>query len=57
MSTQFSRGVDCLITDEPGLARAVLDERAEMTTVERLLVELAAWFGVRSDIVPTEADA
>ncbi len=44
MSTMMSRGVDNLITDRPALARSVLDQRAEMNSVERLLVELARLF-------------
>ena len=50
MSVLVSRGVDNLITDVPAVARAVLDERIEMTAVERLLVEVGAWLG----LVPVE---
>ena len=57
MSTQFSRGIDSLITDEPALAREVLAQRAEMSSVERLLVEIAALFGMSADRELTEADA
>jgi glycerophosphoryl diester phosphodiesterase len=57
MSTQFSRGIDNLITDEPALAREVLAHRAEMSSVERLLVELAALFGMPGGGRQTEADA
>jgi len=57
MSNQFSRGVDSLITDEPALARQVLAQRAELSSVERLLVELAALFGLSADLNLTEADA
>jgi glycerophosphoryl diester phosphodiesterase len=52
-------GVDNIITDEPALARSVLEERAEMNQVERLILLIAGRFG----IVPpregpsTEADA
>ncbi|REK19434.1 MAG: glycerophosphodiester phosphodiesterase [Planctomycetota bacterium] len=45
MSQMISRGADNLITDEPALARRVLAERAEMSPVERLLLELAIVFG------------
>ena len=38
-------GVDGVITDEPLLARKVLDERAEMSTAERLLVSAALFLG------------
>lgn len=47
MSVMMSQGVDNIITDKPALARHVLEERAEMNPVERLLVELAVLFGVR----------
>ena len=57
MSAQLSRGIDSLITDEPALAREVLAKRAEMSSVERLLVELAALFGVSGGGELTEADA
>ena len=40
MSTMIGRGVDNLITDKPALARSVLEQREEMTSVERLLVDL-----------------
>ncbi|MGI9515987.1 MAG: hypothetical protein ACR2NP_02980, partial [Pirellulaceae bacterium] len=46
MSSMISKGVDALITDEPALARQVLQQRAQMTVPERLLVELAQIFGV-----------
>lgn len=46
MSVLMSRGVDNIITDVPAVARAVLAERATMTAVERLLVEVGAWFGI-----------
>ena len=39
------RGADNLITDHPDLARRVLAERSEMSSVERILVELAFVFG------------
>ena len=38
--TMIGRGVDNLITDKPALARSVLEQREEMTSVERLLVDL-----------------
>ncbi|QDU40107.1 Glycerophosphoryl diester phosphodiesterase [Maioricimonas rarisocia] len=46
MSTLISRGVDNIITDEPALAREVLEERAELSPVERALLELTILFGV-----------
>jgi glycerophosphoryl diester phosphodiesterase len=41
MSRYMSMGVDGIITDEPGLARTVLAERAELSSVERLLLHTA----------------
>jgi glycerophosphoryl diester phosphodiesterase len=46
MSRMMSRGVDGVITDHPALARLVLEERAEMSSVERLLVAAAFWIGL-----------
>lgn len=45
MSTMMSRGVDGIITDEPGLARSVLEQRASLSSGERLLIELATLLG------------
>lgn len=41
MSSLISRGVDGLITNRPGVARRVLEERAQMPTLVRLLIDLA----------------
>jgi glycerophosphoryl diester phosphodiesterase len=41
MSRYISLGVDGIITDEPELARTVLAERAELSSVERLLLHTA----------------
>ncbi len=41
MSRYISLGVDGIITDEPELARTVLAERAELSSVERLLLHAA----------------
>ncbi|PID36345.1 MAG: glycerophosphodiester phosphodiesterase [Rhodobacterales bacterium] len=46
MAQMLSRGVDGLITDEPGLARDVMAELANLTTGQRLMLELAALFGM-----------
>ena len=51
MSTMISRGVDGLITDHPALARKVLSQRARMSPLERLLIELAGIFGVPARVV------
>jgi glycerophosphoryl diester phosphodiesterase len=45
MSTMISRGVNSLITDKPALAREVLQQRATLSSMERLLLELAILFG------------
>jgi glycerophosphoryl diester phosphodiesterase len=45
MSTMISRGVKCIITDKPALAREVLRQRADMAPLERLLLELAILCG------------
>ena len=44
-----SMGVDGLITDDPALARRVLEARAELGPAERLLLWLAAEFGLEVD--------
>ena len=46
MSTMIGRGVDALLTDKPALARTVLQQRAQMSTPERLVLELATMLGV-----------
>jgi glycerophosphoryl diester phosphodiesterase len=45
MSRMMSIGVDGIITDEPEMARKVMEERAELTPVERLIVHAAVVFG------------
>ena len=45
MSAMMSRGVDGLLTDKPALARTVLEQRAEMSAPERLLLEVARMLG------------
>ena len=57
MSRMISRGVDSLITDQPALGRAVIQERAEMNVVERLLLELSLWLGAESSQPGPETDA
>lgn len=47
MSNMMSRGVDGIITDEPALARTVLEIRAELSTPERFLLLLADVVGVQ----------
>ena len=50
MSQMISRGVDNIITDKPALARSVLQQRAEMSVPERLLLELGWVFGIEPEI-------
>jgi glycerophosphoryl diester phosphodiesterase len=45
MSTMLGRGVDGLITDHPALAREVLEERADASIGEKLLIDLAGVLG------------
>jgi glycerophosphoryl diester phosphodiesterase len=53
LSHMMSLGVDGVITDEPTLARSVLETRAQMSSVERLLITLVFWLGA----VPRDAAA
>jgi len=45
ISLMMSLGVDGIITDEPGIAREVVTDRLEMSSIERLLIHTAALFG------------
>ncbi len=45
MSRMMSLGVNGIITDEPEMARNVLAERSDLSSVERLLVHTAVLFG------------
>jgi glycerophosphoryl diester phosphodiesterase len=45
MFRMFSLGINGIITDEPAMAREVLEERADLGTAERLLVHTAVLFG------------
>jgi glycerophosphoryl diester phosphodiesterase len=56
MSRMLTRGVDGVITDHPALARQVLADRADMTTVERLLVAAAFWIGLEPKEPPPDKD-
>jgi glycerophosphoryl diester phosphodiesterase len=49
ISTMAGRGVDSIITDKPALARRVLDNRKTLSSIERLLIELAEVFGVERE--------
>ena len=59
MSAMMSRNVDGIITDDPGLAREVLEIRSQMDPVQRLLVGIGTEIGVFSMPEPEadEADA
>lgn len=56
MSSLISRGVDVLITDDPGLARRVLAERAELSLVERSLLDLTVRLGLNPSTDNTTQD-
>ena len=45
LSRMMSAGVDGVITDEPEMARQVMEQRGQMSPVERLLVHTALLFG------------
>jgi glycerophosphoryl diester phosphodiesterase len=45
LSKWMSAGVDGVITDEPALARSILQQRAGLSSVERLLLSAALLFG------------
>jgi glycerophosphoryl diester phosphodiesterase len=50
MSSMIGRGVDGLITDKPALARSVLEQRAQMSPAERLMLEVAGLLGTEPEI-------
>jgi glycerophosphoryl diester phosphodiesterase len=56
MSRMMSRGVDGIITDHPALARAVLEQRAELSAAERLMLTAAFWIGLEPKEPPPERD-
>ncbi|MCA9269125.1 MAG: glycerophosphodiester phosphodiesterase, partial [Planctomycetales bacterium] len=43
MNRMIDRGADNLITDEPALARRLLDERSRLSNSQRLLLKLRTW--------------
>lgn len=45
LSKWMSAGIDGVITDEPALARSILQQRADLSSVERLLLSAALLFG------------
>ena len=46
MSGMLSLGVDGLITDEPALARQVLEERKTLSRLERVILGMAGRIGL-----------
>lgn len=48
MSAMLSRGVDGIITDDPELARSVLEFRTELNPLQRFLVAIGAEVGMLS---------
>jgi glycerophosphoryl diester phosphodiesterase len=48
MSQMASLGVSGLITDEPALAREVLEQRAALSAAERLVLALGSRLGLRA---------
>lgn len=46
ISRMLSRGADNIITDDVALVHRVLKTRTEMTPIDRLMLELAVFFGV-----------
>jgi len=49
MATMLGRGVDGLITDNPALARKVMEKRGQATFGEKLLFDLAAVLGKKPE--------
>jgi len=45
MSTMMSKGADGIITDYPGLAVKIREERAELDIHERMMIQLASYLG------------
>lgn len=45
MSAMISKGTDGIITDYPGLAVKIREERADLEIHERMIIQLASYFG------------
>jgi glycerophosphoryl diester phosphodiesterase len=56
MSRMMSLGVDGVITDHPALARQVIEDRAELSAAERLMLAAAFWMGLEPKEPPPETD-
>ena len=50
VSTMISRGAKGILSDDPAMARSVLQQRAQMSAPERLILELAGILGVESKV-------
>jgi len=53
----MSLGVDGIITDEPALGRQVIATRAEMSSIERLLLQMAFFFGQEIQFIPEQGSS
>lgn len=49
LSAMISKGVDGIITDKPGLASKIRTERSGLELHERMLIQLAGYFGKQPD--------
>ena len=56
ISRLVSRGIDGVITDHPGLARQILEQRASRGSVERLLMDLALMIGANPEPVDEQRE-
>jgi glycerophosphoryl diester phosphodiesterase len=54
MLAALSHGVDGLITDDPALARAVMERRAQMSTAQRFLVAQLIGLGASTEALAGE---
>ena len=57
MSHMMSLGVDGIITDEPALGRQVLATRSGLSSIERLLLQMAFLFGQEIKFVPEKSSS
>ena len=57
MSHMMSLGFDGIITDEPALGRQVIATRAEMSSIERLLLQMAFFFGQAIQFIPEQGSS
>ena len=57
MFRMLNLGVDGVITDQPAIARWVIERRSRLSSAERLLVGLAFFFGAAAPDPPASLDA